>query len=81
MGARTRRPRAGRTARSSRRVVHYLRPRPASASSSTSAPASRPPNVHEVAQEVAPATRVVYVDNDPLVLAHARALLQPPGRA
>jgi S-adenosyl methyltransferase len=33
------------------------------------------PNVHEVAQEVAPGTRVVYVDNDPIVLAHARALL------
>jgi len=32
-------------------------------------------NVHEVAQEVNPATRVVYVDNDPIVLAHARALL------
>jgi S-adenosyl methyltransferase len=30
---------------------------------------------HEVAQRVAPETRVVYVDNDPLVLAHARALL------
>ena len=33
------------------------------------------PNVHEVAQEVAPGARVVYVDNDPIVLAHARALL------
>ena len=32
-------------------------------------------NTHEVAQSVAPASRVVYVDNDPLVLAHARALL------
>src|SRR6185437_4088747 len=32
-------------------------------------------NVHEVAQEVAPESRVVYVDNDPIVLAHARALL------
>ena len=32
-------------------------------------------NTHEVAQRVAPASRVVYVDNDPLVLAHARALL------
>jgi hypothetical protein len=30
---------------------------------------------HEVAQRVAPDSRVVYVDNDPLVLAHARALL------
>ena len=32
-------------------------------------------NVHEVAQAVTPSARVVYVDNDPLVLAHARALL------
>jgi hypothetical protein len=32
-------------------------------------------NTHEVAQDVAPACRVVYVDNDPVVLAHARALL------
>jgi SAM-dependent methyltransferase len=32
-------------------------------------------NVHEVAQNVAPSCRIVYVDNDPLVLAHARALL------
>lgn len=33
-------------------------------------------NTHEVAQAVAPDARVVYVDNDPLVLAHARALLR-----
>src|ERR1019366_3843558 len=32
-------------------------------------------NTHEVAQCVAPESRVVYVDNDPIVLAHARALL------
>ncbi|QFG21836.1 SAM-dependent methyltransferase [Actinomadura sp. WMMB 499] len=32
-------------------------------------------NTHEIAQRVAPESRVVYVDNDPLVLAHARALL------
>lgn len=32
-------------------------------------------NTHEVAQEVAPESRIVYVDNDPLVLVHARALL------
>jgi hypothetical protein len=32
-------------------------------------------NTHEVAQAAAPAARVVYVDNDPIVLAHARALL------
>jgi hypothetical protein len=32
-------------------------------------------NVHQVAQQVDPDTRVVYVDNDPLVLAHGRAIL------
>jgi hypothetical protein len=32
-------------------------------------------NTHEVAQRIAPRSRVVYVDNDPLVLLHARALL------
>jgi len=32
-------------------------------------------NVHEVAQNVNPAARVVYVDNDPIVLVHSRALL------
>ncbi|HEY7226413.1 MAG TPA: SAM-dependent methyltransferase [Micromonosporaceae bacterium] len=32
-------------------------------------------NTHEVAQAIAPASRVVYVDNDPMVLTHARALL------
>ncbi|MGW1807310.1 SAM-dependent methyltransferase [Streptomyces sp. NPDC002078] len=39
-------------------------------------------NTHEVAQRIAPQARIVYVDNDPLVLAHARALLTstPEGR-
>jgi hypothetical protein len=39
-------------------------------------------NVHEVAQSVVPSARVVYADNDQLVLAHARALLtsSPDGR-
>ena len=32
-------------------------------------------NTHEVAQRVVPEARIVYVDNDPVVLAHARALL------
>jgi hypothetical protein len=32
-------------------------------------------NTHEVAQAIAPESRIVYVDNDPLVLVHARALL------
>jgi hypothetical protein len=40
------------------------------------------PNLHEVAQSVAPEVRVVYADNDPIVLAHAQALLisSPQGR-
>src|SRR3712207_1588145 len=40
------------------------------------------PNVHHVAQQVDPRSRIVYVDNDPIVLAHARALLtsHPDGR-
>ena len=32
-------------------------------------------NTHEVDQAIAPESRIVYVDNDPIVLAHARALL------
>jgi len=40
------------------------------------------PNLHQVVQAVDPASRIVYVDNDPLVLVHARALLTstPEGR-
>jgi hypothetical protein len=40
------------------------------------------PNVHEIAQRANPAARVVYVDNDPIVLAHARARLtsSPEGK-
>jgi len=39
-------------------------------------------NTHEVAQEANPESRVVYVDNDPIVLAHARALMasHPAGK-
>ena len=37
------------------------------------------PNLHQVVQGVAPDAKVVYVDNDPLVLVHARALLTPVG--
>jgi hypothetical protein len=33
------------------------------------------PNLHEVVQAVIPSARIVYVDNDPIVLSHARALL------
>jgi hypothetical protein len=41
------------------------------------------PNVHEVVQDIAPAARIVYVDNDPVVLTHAKALLtsSPHGAA
>ena len=38
-------------------------------------------NTHQVAQRVAPECRIVYVDNDPLVLLHARALLVGTARA
>lgn len=59
-----------------RRVVRYLA-RDAGISQfldiGTGIPTS--PNVHEIAQDAVPAARVVYVDNDPIVLAHARALL------
>jgi hypothetical protein len=41
-----------------------------------------PPNLHDVAQEIAPESRVVYTDNDPIVLVHSRALhtSHPSGR-
>jgi predicted O-methyltransferase YrrM len=38
-------------------------------------------NTHQVAQEVAPDARIVYADNDPIVLLHARALLSSTRRA
>jgi hypothetical protein len=40
------------------------------------------PNLHEVVQAVAPQSRIVYADNDPIVLAHSRALhtSRPEGR-
>ncbi|GAA3449631.1 SAM-dependent methyltransferase [Dactylosporangium matsuzakiense] len=37
----------------------------------------KPPNVHDIAHRYAPDTRVVYADHDPVVMAHARALLTP----
>ncbi|MFC4034765.1 SAM-dependent methyltransferase [Streptomyces polygonati] len=37
------------------------------------------PNVHEIAQEVAPDVRIAYVDNDPIVNTYANALLSPSG--
>src|SRR5437868_189884 len=41
------------------------------------------PNLHEIVQGVDPTSRVIYVDNDPIVLVHARALLTstPEGRS
>lgn len=40
------------------------------------------PNLHEIVQEITPSAHVVYADNDPIVLAHARALLagKPEGK-
>jgi hypothetical protein len=59
-----------------RRTVHYL----ANAEGirqfldiGTGLPAAN--NTHEISQAAAPESKIVYVDNDPLVLAHARALL------
>jgi S-adenosyl methyltransferase len=65
------------------RVVHYLaadRGMRQFLDVGTGLPTS--PNLHEVVQAVAPDARVVYVDNDPIVLTHARALLTstPEGR-
>ncbi|MEV0569275.1 SAM-dependent methyltransferase [Dactylosporangium sp. NPDC050588] len=37
----------------------------------------KPPNVHDIAHQHAPDTRIVYLDHDPIVMAHARALLTP----
>ena len=65
------------------RVAHYLAARQGIRQFldiGTGLPTS--PNLHEVVQAVAPESRVVYVDNDPIVLVHARALLtsSPEGR-
>ena len=58
------------------RVVRYL-PGPAGVTQfldiGTGIPSAN--NTHEVAQSVVPTARVAYVDNDPIVLTHARALL------
>jgi hypothetical protein len=59
-----------------RRVVHYLAAEAGIRQFldiGTGLPTS--PNVHEVAQAVIPDARIAYADNDPIVLAHARALL------
>lgn len=39
-----------------------------------------PDNTHEIAQSIAPESQIVYVDNDPMVLTHARALLKSDPR-
>jgi hypothetical protein len=60
-----------------RRSVHYLAAREGIRQFldvGTGLPSAS--NTHEVAQAAAPQARVVYVDNDPIVLAHARALLE-----
>ncbi len=66
-----------------RRVVHYLAAEARIRQFldlGTGIPAA--PNVHQVAREVAPESRVVYVDYDPVVLSYARALMvgTPEGR-
>ena len=77
-------PRSMRANRSfMRRVTHYLaaeRGIRQFLDIGTGLPTS--PNLHEVAQAVDPTARVAYVDNDPMVLVHARALLasRPEGR-
>jgi trans-aconitate methyltransferase len=65
------------------RVVHYLAAEAGIRQFldiGTGLPAAN--NTHEVAQRVAPQCRVVYVDNDPIVLLHARSLLasRPEGQ-
>jgi hypothetical protein len=65
-----------------RRVVRYLAERGITQflDIGTGIPTSG--NTHEIAQSVDPAARIVYVDNDPIVMVHARALLRgtPEGR-
>jgi SAM-dependent methyltransferase len=74
------RPQVVASARANRaflgRVVRYLAARRGVRQFLDIGPGLPAPNAtHAVAQAVAPQSRVVYVDNDPLVLAHARALL------
>ena len=74
------RPQAASGARANRqflgRVVRYLaRRRGISQFLDIGTGLPAPDNTHEVAQSLNPAARVVYADNDPVVLAHARALL------
>ena len=73
-------PNIGLSARSNRaflaRAVHYLAGEAGIRQFldiGTGIPSAN--NTHEVAQAVAPDSKIVYVDNDPVVLSHARALL------
>ncbi|MEU0556940.1 SAM-dependent methyltransferase [Dactylosporangium sp. NPDC006015] len=59
-----------------RRVVHFLAEAGVRQFLDLGTGLPAPDNTHEVAQRVAPESRVVYVDNDPIVMVHARALLQ-----
>lgn len=58
------------------RVVRYLTSRGIRQFLDIGTGLPAPDNTHEVAQRVAPECRIVYVDNDAVVLAHARALLK-----
>jgi hypothetical protein len=72
-------PRAGDAARSNRgfmvRAVKFLAEQGIGQFLDIGTGLPTSPNMHEVAQGVNPTARVVYVDNDPMVLVHARALL------
>lgn len=72
-------PQIVRSARASRaflvRVVGYLAARGIQQFLDVGTGLPSGNNVHEVAQSVAPTSRIVYVDNDPVVLRHAQALL------
>jgi len=65
-----------------RRAVRYLAERGIDQFLDVGTGIPSAPNVHHVAQEITPTARIVYVDNDPIVLTHARALLtsHPSGR-
>ncbi|MFW6694145.1 SAM-dependent methyltransferase [Streptomyces sp. MAR4 CNX-425] len=72
-------PSVGKFARANRHFMHLAVERLARAGVDqfldvgTGIPTS--PNVHEVAQSIRPAARILYTDHDPVVLAHARALM------
>jgi hypothetical protein len=57
------------------RLAHYLAERGARQFLDIGSGLPTSPNLHEVVQAVAASSRILYVDNDPIVLVHARALL------